>query len=481
MAGAPDDPWVVDLPVVRGGRRKVPGGTGCSMMDWNRMAAAKKMPAQRLISEAEVRKHNKVNDMWMVIHGKVYDVTLFARHHPGGEGVLLTCAGRDATVMYNKYHPWVQAEAMMGAFCLGTYSKTAEYDGPPPYVPKPKPKLPWAPGELLTKEIVATRKTREELWVIIGGKVYDVTQFAASHPGGVNVLLEYGGKDATKLFEKYHSRKAAAHAEQFLLGELAGAAAPVKTSVPPAAANAPPGYADPHLPALPPIELTVVSAPAAVNHDSFRLSLRPKDGPVAVPLCGHIRLYNSAGDSRRYTPIADGAVLEFIVKEYTGGQLSPWLRGLKEGSVVRADRPAASDFTFNEADRSYVLVAGGTGIAPFLPLLERLGAEGCAAVVHVMWGNKTPDDILLVLEDTPWWRPDRMQVRHHFSAVAAGAAPSHPTHVHTRIDDAACQSFLPPGPPDDATVALVCGPPDFNRALGGLLVAKGFLRTVLLD
>lgn len=31
----------------------------------------------------EVAKHNKDDDMWMVVHGKVYDVTKFKEDHPG--------------------------------------------------------------------------------------------------------------------------------------------------------------------------------------------------------------------------------------------------------------------------------------------------------------------------------------------------------------------------------------------------------------
>lgn len=44
--------------------------------------------------------------------------------------------------------------------------------------------------------------------VLIGvrGKWYDVTNFAASHPGG-DVILEYAGRDATAVFVAYHHDK----------------------------------------------------------------------------------------------------------------------------------------------------------------------------------------------------------------------------------------------------------------------------------
>jgi cytochrome b involved in lipid metabolism len=46
-----------------------------------------------LITAAQVSTHSKNNDCWIIIHGKVYDVTKFLQDHPGGEEVLLELAG----------------------------------------------------------------------------------------------------------------------------------------------------------------------------------------------------------------------------------------------------------------------------------------------------------------------------------------------------------------------------------------------------
>ncbi|KAN0035709.1 hypothetical protein ACTA71_004995 [Dictyostelium dimigraforme] len=45
----------------------------------------------------EVSKHDKVDDLWMVIDQKVYDVTSFVNDHPGGGDYLIQNAGKEAT------------------------------------------------------------------------------------------------------------------------------------------------------------------------------------------------------------------------------------------------------------------------------------------------------------------------------------------------------------------------------------------------
>ncbi|KAH9940470.1 Flavocytochrome c [Epithele typhae] len=52
----------------------------------------------------EVAKHNKKDDCWVIIDGKVLDVTSFLPDHPGGEKAIILYAGRDATEEFNMLH-----------------------------------------------------------------------------------------------------------------------------------------------------------------------------------------------------------------------------------------------------------------------------------------------------------------------------------------------------------------------------------------
>ncbi|KAF1800507.1 cytochrome b5 [Mucor lusitanicus] len=54
-----------------------------------------------IYSLSEVEKHNVKGDLWLVIEGKVYNVTTFAADHPGGERAIYEEAGKDATEAFN--------------------------------------------------------------------------------------------------------------------------------------------------------------------------------------------------------------------------------------------------------------------------------------------------------------------------------------------------------------------------------------------
>ena len=53
---------------------------------------------------ADVGKHNKKDDCWVIVDGQVLDVTKFLPDHPGGEKAILLYAGRDATEEFNMLH-----------------------------------------------------------------------------------------------------------------------------------------------------------------------------------------------------------------------------------------------------------------------------------------------------------------------------------------------------------------------------------------
>ena len=57
----------------------------------------------------------------------------------------------------------------------------------------------------MTLAEVARHRSRDSLWMVVHNRVYDVTEFASTHPGG-DIIMLGAGLDATLLFESYHVR-----------------------------------------------------------------------------------------------------------------------------------------------------------------------------------------------------------------------------------------------------------------------------------
>ncbi|CAB4270304.1 unnamed protein product [Prunus armeniaca] len=67
----------------------------------------------------EVAKHNHKKDCWIIISGKVYDVTPFLEDHPGGDEVLLLAVEKDATDDFNDVGHSDSAKEQMEKFYVG--------------------------------------------------------------------------------------------------------------------------------------------------------------------------------------------------------------------------------------------------------------------------------------------------------------------------------------------------------------------------
>jgi cytochrome b involved in lipid metabolism len=72
---------------------------------------------------AEVAKHNKPDDCWVVVNGQVLNVTDFLPDHPGGKKAILIYAGRDATEEFNMMHKPDVVEKYAAYAIIGTLKK----------------------------------------------------------------------------------------------------------------------------------------------------------------------------------------------------------------------------------------------------------------------------------------------------------------------------------------------------------------------
>ncbi|XP_004600619.2 cytochrome b5 type B [Sorex araneus] len=68
---------------------------------------------------SEVAKRNSAKEIWLVIHGRVYDITRFLNEHPGGEEVLLEQAGADASESFEDVGHSLDAREMLKQYYIG--------------------------------------------------------------------------------------------------------------------------------------------------------------------------------------------------------------------------------------------------------------------------------------------------------------------------------------------------------------------------
>merc|ERR1712176_271930 len=58
----------------------------------------------------------------------------------------------------------------------------------------------------LTMDDVAKHNTKEDCWVVLYGKAYDLGKFAKVHPRGSKLIYDCAGKDGTALFDPIHPK-----------------------------------------------------------------------------------------------------------------------------------------------------------------------------------------------------------------------------------------------------------------------------------
>lgn len=111
----------------------------------------------------------------------------------------------------------VSGEVIRGA--LPTPSPTPTVSATP--TPTPSPSSTQEAG--ITRAQVELRNSKSACWSIIDEKVYDLTQWIDSHPGGPSYIQFICGKDGTNSFKAQHSGRAnpIARLADFLIGPLA--------------------------------------------------------------------------------------------------------------------------------------------------------------------------------------------------------------------------------------------------------------------
>ncbi len=137
-----------------------------------------------------------------------------------------------------------------------------------------------------------------------------------------------------------------------------------------------------------------VVAQEKVTHDITRLRVQ-LDEPLAYR-AGQFARLTVDGVTRSYsfaTPARDDGAVSFLVRKVPGGELSTKVCDDDlVGHAVGVAGPSGA-FWLRPSDAPMVLVAGGSGLAPILALLQEAVASGVARDATLLFGARTAADL----------------------------------------------------------------------------------------
>ncbi|WP_343725105.1 benzoate 1,2-dioxygenase electron transfer component BenC [Herbaspirillum huttiense] len=177
---------------------------------------------------------------------------------------------------------------------------------------------------------------------------------------------------------------------------------------------------------------------------------------IAVPGSGQHRSYSFSSPS--------GATrMSFLIKNVPGGLMSGWLGKAATGDALEMTGPLGS-FYLRPVDKPVLMLAGGTGLAPFLAMLEEMVQQGVQQPVHLIYGVTRDQDLVLVdrLEDLAKRLPG-----FSFTTCVADAATTHPRQGYVTQHMPAAVLH------DGAVDVYLCGPPPMVEAVQKHFQAQG--------
>lgn len=211
-----------------------------------------------------------------------------------------------------------------------------------------------------------------------------------------------------------------------------------------------------------------ISAVRQLSESTIALSIKGESLSQLAFLPGqYVNLQVPGSEQSRaysFSSLQKGGEVSFLIRNVPGGLMSSFLTGLaKDGDAMTLAGPLGS-FYLREIRRPLLLLAGGTGLAPFTAMLEQIAERGSEHPLHLVYG---------VTHDFDLVEMDRLEAfaaripNFTFSACVASPESSYPHKGYVT-------QHIEPAHLNDGEVDLyLCGPPPMVEAVSAYIREQG--------
>jgi nitrate reductase (NAD(P)H) len=355
-----------------------------------------------------------------------------------------------------------------------------------------------ASSKIYTISEVKKHNNSDSAWIIVDGHVYDCTHYLKDHPGGVDSILINAGTNCTEEFEAIHPDKAKKMLEDYLIGKLD---VTTETNGNNVEINNKVMITQMHNNVAlnnqrEKIPCKLVSK-KSISHNVriFRFVLPYEDQLLGLPVGKHLFLCDTIENKlcmRAFTPtssVDEKGYFDLVVKIYfkgvhpkypNGGLMSQHLDSLSIGYVLDIKGPLGHiEYTGkgnflvhgeHKFAKRLAMLAGGTGITPIYQVVQAILKDPeDLTEMHVVYANRSEDDILLRKEMDEWAKKhERFKIWY---VVQESKREGWEYNVGF-ISESILKNHVPKASED--TLALACGPPPMIEGVKSNLEKLGY-------
>ncbi|KAI0204141.1 hypothetical protein F4808DRAFT_457242 [Astrocystis sublimbata] len=434
----------------------------------------------------DVNKHNSKGDLWIVIHGHVYDISDYARDHPGGVEPLTEVGGQDATSAYEDVGHSEDARDIMQSYLVGVLEGASAINSG-----EEASKTEANIVKIVRRTVASTTPSNAP------NTMLSTAQYSLIALGLSGTLWAAAKSHVLYASSEDSHRSQSGGLVQVALASLSicGVAGAFGLHYFQKASSFGPEYSS--------FPSSVRSSSARIRdfhprgilnpsqYNKYRLSKKTELSPgifkfvfdlpsrydvLGLPIGQHVAIRAPVDEQtivRSYTPVSnnrDLGRLELLIRVYPDGQMGNYLRSLNIGQTVDIRGPKGAMRYCKGMCNAIGMVGGGTGITPLFQVIRAICEDDTDSTqVTLIYGNRSESDILL---------RNRLD---HYSKVAGHKFKVHYTldqppsgwkgeigHVNQRL----LKDLLPS--PEKGNRVFLCGPPGMVNATKRNLVELGF-------